>query len=195
MSHHHNWILGNGLQFVYTLWLSWWSLKFEYSLTTLYSYSLQLHLIFLHHILHLFILCIPELPIVTIDDSIAFSFTLSTSFMSGDFIIFIGVELHYNVVLASAVQWSESATCIYPLPLGPPSHPPTEHWAELPVLNDRLSLATHFTYNFFFYFMFAFTNKIFLLSFSIFQLWAFLLREVPLSFLESHFSLLAFACL
>ena len=150
MSHHHNWILGNGLQFVYTLWLSWWSLKFEYSLTTLYSYSLQLHLIFLHHILHLFILCIPELPIVTIDDSIAFSFTLSTSFMSGDFIIFIGVELHYNVVLASAVQWSESATCIYPLPLGPPSHPPTEHWAELPVLNDRLSLATHFTYNFFF---------------------------------------------
>lgn len=149
MSHHHNWILGNGLQFVYTLWLSWWSLKFEYSLTTLYSYSLQRHLIFLHHILHLFILCIPELPIVTIDDSTAFSF------------IFIGVELHYNVVQASAVQWSESATCIYPLPLGPPSHPPTEHWAELPVLNDRLSLAAHFTYNFFFYFMFAFTNKIF----------------------------------
>ena len=59
---------------------------------------------FLHHILHPCILCIPELPIVTIDDSIAFSFTLSTSFMSGDFIIFIGVELHYNIVLASAVQ-------------------------------------------------------------------------------------------
>ena len=77
---------------------------FEYSLTTLHSYFLQLHLIFLHHILHPFILSIPELPIVTIDDSTAFSFTLSTSFMTGDFIIFIGVELHYNVVLDSAVQ-------------------------------------------------------------------------------------------
>ena len=41
---------------------------------------------------------------MTIDNSIAFSFTLSTSFMAGDFIIFIGVELHYNVVLASGIQ-------------------------------------------------------------------------------------------
>ena len=34
----------------------------------------------------------------------------------------------YNVVLVSAVQQSESATCVHispcPLPLEPPSHPP-----------------------------------------------------------------------
>ena len=36
---------------------------------------------------------------------------------------FIGVYLLDNVVLISAVQQSESAAYIYPLPLGPPSNP------------------------------------------------------------------------
>ena len=46
------------------------------------------------------------------------------SFLLG--ICFIGIKLHYNVVLVSAVQWSESTIYIYlyPLPLGPPSSLP-----------------------------------------------------------------------
>ena len=42
--------------------------------------------------------------------------------------LFIGVQLLYNIVLISAVQQSESATCIYiyiyPFPLGHPSQRP-----------------------------------------------------------------------
>ena len=46
------------------------------------------------------------------------------------FFFLIGVELLYNVVLVSVVQWSESAVCIHisppsctSLPPSPPSHP------------------------------------------------------------------------
>ena len=58
---------------------------------------------------------------------------------------FIGVQLLYNVVLVSVVQWSDSTICVH---ISPPSWtslpfptPPilviTEHRAELPVLYSR----------------------------------------------------------
>ena len=57
-------------------------------------------------------------------------------------------------MLVSAVQQNESAVCnLYPLPLGPPSHPPhptpvvlTKHQADLPVLYSSFPLAICFTH-------------------------------------------------
>ena len=59
------------------------------------------------------------------------------------------VSLLYNVVLVSAVQWSESVICIHvSLPSGattptpiPPIEVTTDHLAELPVLCRRSPLA------------------------------------------------------
>ena len=63
----------------------------------------------------------------------------------------------YSVVLASAVQQSESAICIlispYTLPLACPSHPPyptlqviAKHRADLPVRCSCFPLAVYFTF-------------------------------------------------
>ena len=52
-------------------------------------------------------------------------------------LVFIGVELLYNVVVVSAVQQSESAICIHTSPLFLdflPIQDTTEHWVEFPVL-------------------------------------------------------------
>jgi len=62
--------------------------------------------------------------------------------------IFIGVSLVYNVVLISAVQWSEPAICIYicicPFLDFLPIYVTTEHWVEVPVLFSIFSLVTYF---------------------------------------------------
>ena len=66
----------------------------------------------------------------------------------------IGIQLLYNVVLVSAVQQCESATCTHTSPPSwaslPPSVPPlwgiTEHQAELPALHGRFPLAVYFTH-------------------------------------------------
>ena len=55
-------------------------------------------------------------------------------------------QLLYNVVLVSAVEWSESAICIHICPLSLPPIIPSisvtaEHWPELPPLYSRFPVA------------------------------------------------------
>ena len=62
-------------------------------------------------------------------------------------IIFIGVQLLYNIVLVSTVQQSESATYIRICPLfwiSFPSRSPENTRVEFPVLYGRFSLVIHF---------------------------------------------------